>query len=103
MANLKTPFAVKKGETMQLTIEADTSDFVPSWYKVGIALINYAIKERHIQFDCVDRQYMFSIVPQDSFFEGHFWEPLFWGYMRMPPLKMVADPQILGKDHMEVR
>jgi len=80
----------KKGETVTLIFEADTSQLVPGQYCLTPAL--YRVNEYGAWefYDHIDRAVTFEIETVLGFNSNMPWEQRFWGHVKLPELKRLT-------------
>lgn len=86
MACSPTPLSIKKDELKEFIFEIDTSTLAPTWYTVKLALFNYAVRDRLVNYDAVARCYCFALEDSETFFGGRHWETDWWGYLKVPQM-----------------
>lgn len=82
-------FSCKKGETVEIPLEADLSELVPGKYCLTPVL--YAVNEYGgwSFYDHINQAVTFDVENVPGFNQNMPWEPRWWGHIKLPTIKKV--------------
>lgn len=87
-ANTSDVVSISQGEIKGITLELDTSALVPTWYTIKAEATKKAIKNKLTLLEGVVTAWNFVIVKSDDT-NNSYWEPTWWGYIKLPNLKII--------------
>ena len=86
-------FSCQAGESLNIPLQADTSQLVPGKYRLSLNLYSYDSYGHSFSYDHLDRVVTFSVVPKNGFNNNIEWVQQYWGHVKLPELVDLREKQ----------